>query len=101
MEMRIVGISGSGRITIQTKLRKTDVWYQNCITFEEFEKAMEKYFPKYYKFYEIAKENEIREIEENCLGDFERNTYYCADWFYYFGETREMRRKGESFIFTE
>ena len=90
-----------GFVIIQTKSEKTSNWYQETITFEDFEKLLQIDFPKHYNYYEIAKENEIREIEENCLGDFERNTFYCATWFYNFGETEEMRRKGDSYIFIE
>ena len=91
LEMRIVGLSEStGTITLQhrrTKGRWTTNWYQDSYTYYGFVEYMKRHFPKYFNFYEIA---------------MEQQKYYefAAEWFYNFGETLEMIRSGELYIFT-
>ena len=100
--MRIVSIStGTGNVTIQARWRKTDNWHQECMNFVRFNYFFKTHFPNHYNFYEIAKENEIKEMKENGLEDFEYNAENSADWFYNFGETNEMRRSGDAYIFSE
>lgn len=102
MEMRIVGIStGTGTVTIQARWRKSAEWYQECMNNVSFKYFFKSHFPKHYKFYEMAKENELKEMKENGLEGFAYNAMNCADWFYNFGETNEMRRNGEAYIFEE
>lgn len=86
IQMRIVALSsGTETIIIQWKTMQS-YFTQETMSYKQFDKYMKVTFPKYYKYYEIAKEQQ----EEICNS---------ADWFYNFGETMEMRRKGESYIF--
>lgn len=102
MELRIVAIStGTGTVTIQGRWRKTDEWHQECLYEVAFEYLFKTHFPNHYKFYEMAKENEFKEVKENGIEGFAYYTMNCADWFFHFGETNEMRRKGEAYIFEE
>lgn len=102
MELRMVAIStGTGSVTIQARWRKTDEWHQESISETRFKYFFKTHFPNHYKFYEMAKENEFKEMKENGLEGFAYNSLNCADWFYNFGETNDMRRKGEAYIFEE
>lgn len=99
MEMRIVGLStGTGFITIQSRWNEKRDWHQVCITSEEFESFMKNEFPSSYRYFEIAKENEEKEAKENNFDIF-KNTDDCASWYYNFGETHEMKRRGDAYIF--
>ena len=102
MELRMVGIStGNEVVTIQARRKKTDSWHQEALSFDRFERFFKTHFPKHYSYYEIAKDNEEWEFEANGFVDFYRNTYDCASWFYNFGETNEIKRKGDAYIFEE
>lgn len=86
LKMRIVGLSDRNSSIILQTATKRQNWKQIVLPFAEFNQFMKLYFPKYYKFYEMAMEQQ----EAHC---------YAAEWFYNFGETRKMRIEGESFIF--
>ena len=73
MKMRIVGMTGS-KFFIQTLYNGT--WIQEKITFAEFAEFMKEHFPAVFE----------------QLGD-------NWDAYYNYGETEEMRRKGEAYIF--
>ena len=79
MKMRIVGM-GVKKIFIQ--IMKNNEWEQKHINKNEFENLMRNEFPKYMAEYE----------ENNTNGDI-------ADFFYHYGETDAMLRKGEAYIF--
>ena len=101
MELRMVGLStGKEFVTIQARWRKSDEWHQECMSFEQFDIFFKTHFPNYYKFYEIAKENEIEEMKENGFEGFDINANNSAAWFYNFGETCEMKCRGDAYIFT-
>ena len=79
MKMRIVGM-GVKKIFIQ--IMKNNQWEQSHINRNEFENLMRNDFSKY-------------------VAEYEENNTNCdmADFFYYFGETDAMLRKGEAYIF--
>lgn len=83
-EMRIVGISDTHCcVWIQTREYRGD-WEQRTVGYAEFDLFMADYFPTEYK--KFLKE---RKPEE-----------FAAKFFYNYGETDEMRRKGEAHVFT-
>lgn len=87
--MRMVAISRYGEfVIVQERLRLDRVYEQIRFTFNEFDDYMKLYFPNYYKFYEMATDNE-------------HNICSCAEWFYHFGETKKMIEKGECYIYHE
>ena len=85
--MRIVGLSESTHfVTVQIRDKDRGRWKQIIFPYNEFGVYMKHYFPKYYNYYEMAMEQQ-------------ENYEYAAEWFYNYGETFEMRRKGDSYIF--
>ena len=101
MELRIVGLSsGNESVTVQARWKKSDEWHQECMSFECFDLFFKTHFSNYYRYFEMAKENEIREMEDNELAGFSNNANDSAAWFYNFGETHEMKRLGEAYIFS-
>ena len=79
MKMRIVGM-GIKKVFVQ--IMKTNEWEQKHINKNEFKNLMRNEFPKYMAAYE--------ESNTNCD---------IADFFYHYGETDAMIRKGEAYIF--
>lgn len=79
MKMRIVGINTT-HIFIQTLTNNE--WKQDIMNEEEFKSFMYNTFPIYMTEYE--KDNTDRKV---------------MDFFYNYGETEEMKRKGEAYIF--
>lgn len=85
--MRIVGLCESTHsVTVQIKDKELGKWNQTVFPYNEFRNYMKHFFPKYYNYYEIAMEQQV-------------NYEYAAEWFYNYGETLKMRRKGDSYIF--
>ena len=79
MKMRIVGMDAK-KVFVQ--IMKNNEWEQKHINKNEFENLMRSEFPKYMAEYEGS--------NTNCD---------IADFFYYYGETDAMLRKGEAYIF--
>ena len=79
MKMRIVGMDAK-KVFVQ--IMKNNEWEQKHINKNEFENLMRNEFPKY-----VA---EYKEDNTNCN---------MADFFYHYGETDAMLRKGEAYIF--
>lgn len=79
--MRIVGL-GAHQIIFQESTNGR-AWVQKTLRSDLFEDYMEENFPAYYS-------------------DFMNSTLdmSAAEFFYHYGETPEMRRKGEAFIYT-
>ena len=79
MKMRIVGI-GLTKVFIQ--IMKNNNWEQSHINRNEFENLMRNEFSKY-------------------VAEYEENNTNCdmADFFYHYGETDAMLKKGEAYIF--
>ena len=80
-EMRIVGWTPGNSVVIQE--RKTGEWIQSTVTETEFNFIIRHNFPKYWKEW-MSKER----------------VQTSMDFFYHYGETPEMIRKGEAFIFS-
>ena len=78
MKMRIVGMNE--KVFIQ--IMKNNKWEHNCIDRSEFENLMRNEFSNYVAEYEKS--------NANCD---------MANFFYHYGETDVMRRKGEAYIF--
>ena len=78
MKMRIVGINE--KVFIQ--IMKNNRWEQSCISKSEFENLMRNEFSNYISEYEKS-----------------NTSYDMANFFYNYGETDAMRRKGEAYIF--
>lgn len=78
MKMRIVGINT--KVFIQ--IMKDNKWEQSCISKSEFENLMRNEFSNY-------------------VAEYEKNNTGCdmANFFYNYGETEDMKRKGEAYIF--
>ena len=79
-KMRIVANTPGKNVFIQKEIRGK--WVQEIITVEEFVELMKNDYPKDWEVYE--KNGMEREPD---------------DFFYYYGCTEKMKRKGESFIF--
>ena len=81
MKMRIVAISAHA-VFIQEN--NGNEWEQTKMRIDLFESYMEKNFPKYY--------NEFlnTDTSDDC----------AAEFFYHYGETPEMKRKGIAYIYT-
>lgn len=79
-KMRIVANTPGKNVFIQKYIHGK--WEQEIITVEEFAELMKKDYPKDWKVYE----NSGMEREPD-------------DFFYYYGCTEKMIRKGESYIF--
>ena len=79
MKMRIVGM-GVKKVFVQ--IMKNNSWEQDNIDRNEFENLMRNEFPKY-------------------VAEYEKNNINCdmADFFYHYGETDAMLRKGKAYIF--
>ena len=80
MEMRIVGITDN-RVWVQGK--KDGKWHQTIVDKTAFEVMMRMSFPRY--------------VEEYAMSNTDKD---MADFFYHYGETESMKRKGEAYIFT-
>lgn len=78
MYMRIVAMNNKGFFIQEAE--KMNTWEQRNISFEEFIKYMKENFTKEY--------NEFVESEKSV-----------ADFFYNYGCTEKMIKKGESYIF--
>ena len=79
MKMRIVGMDAK-KVFVQ--IMKNNEWEQKHINKNEFENLMRNEFSKYMTEYE--------ESSTNCD---------IIDFFYYYGETDAMLKKGEAYIF--
>ena len=79
MKMRIVGMSLK-KVFIQ--VMKDNKWEQSNIDRSEFKNLMKNEFPNY-------------------VIEYKKNNMNCdmADFFYHYGETDAMLRKGEAYIF--
>lgn len=80
--MRIVAINPDS-VFIQTATRNTHNFTQTIITRDEFANLMMDEFPEYWADY------------EKCTIPMD-----AADFFYHYGETPEMRKTGEAYIYT-
>lgn len=78
-KMRIVGLN-KNNIFVQKQTRMG--WEQELISHEAFDQMMRTEYPAYYQQFEASGTEKS-----------------AAEWFYNFGETEEMMRKGEAFIF--
>lgn len=83
MRMRIVGLSNDWIIV---QIQTCGKWDQYGTNFDDFEKIMKERFPSEYAMYALCK-------------DMGYTTDPAAEWFYNWGETREMRRHGDAYIF--
>ena len=79
MKMRIVGMDAK-KVFVQ--IMKNNRWQQSHINKNGFENLMRSEFPKYMVEYEKS--------STNCD---------MADFFYHYGETDAMLKKGEAYIF--
>lgn len=79
MKMRIVGMNTT-HVFIQTLINNE--WKLNIMNEKEFKSFMYNMFPTY-----------MAEYEKDTI-----NTK-ATDFFYHYGETEDMRRKGEAYIF--
>lgn len=87
LEMRIVAMSHNSEIVvILERINITKDFSQMRLSFDDFDRYMLQHFPNYYRYYEMAKENE-------------KHICRSAEWFYHFGETSDMRRKGIAFTY--
>ncbi len=77
MKMRIVANEGYV-FTIQTM--ENGKWEQRQIHFDDLRKMVQKNFPKEWKAF-------VTTFKGKCDQD-------AINWFYHYGETREMRIKG-------
>ena len=78
-KMRIVGLGTS--IIIQVNFGGSE-WEQKTLSRDEFRSFMESKFPVYWEEY------------------LNYGAYYTPEeFFYHYGETSEMRRKGEAYIY--
>lgn len=93
-QMRIVGMNSDKRkdepyaVFIQMRSARgnyTGEWEQEALSEYEFSILMQNKFPNFYKEYESNK----------IVGDVPVFVY-----FYNYGETDDMKRKGQSYIFT-
>ena len=78
MKMRIVGMGAK----VFVQIMKNNRWEQSHINRDEFEDLIRNEFPRY-------------------MAEYEKNNTNCdvADFFYHYGETDAMLRKGEAYIF--
>lgn len=80
MKMRIVGLNGN-RIFVQKMIRHNE-WMQKPMRFDDFRTMMKECYPGYYQEYlESGTDKKIQ------------------DYFWHYGETEEMRRNGDAYIF--
>lgn len=79
--MRIVGLGAHQVIYQESKNGRT--WEQKTLRTDCFEDYLEREFNKYWPDF------------LNCTQDVS-----AAEFFYHYGETADMRRKGEAYIFT-
>lgn len=79
MKMRIVGL-GLHKIIFQEK--KGSEWEQKTLRSDLFDEYMINNFPTYYEEY-MEDETEL----------------FASEFFYHYGETHEMIRNGEAYIF--
>ena len=80
MLMRIVGLSAKV-VTVQIRYG-VEGWSQLGLTHSQFEEVMKNVFTDYYKDYEMSGQRKS-----------------CANFFYHYGETEMMLRKGIAFIY--
>ena len=80
--MRIVALGK--QVFIQTSNHKNRDYKQSIMTPDEFAAFMQEHFPIHWKEYEINGQGQT-----------------AAEFFYNFGETPEMKRKGEAFVFVK
>ncbi len=83
--MKIVARTANG-VYVQTSDDKRE-WSQIELTTEQFREAMRKYFTKYYYRFRM---------HELHMGEYAQDV--CT-YFYHYGETEEMIRSGEAYIF--
>ena len=81
MKMRIVGL-GAHQVIFQENANGVG-WKQRTMRTDLFETYMEENFPQYF--------------EDFMKSD---NDQVAADFFYHYGETPEMMRKGIAYIYT-
>lgn len=63
LEMRIVALSSNSEIVvIQERFTSVKDFAQMELSFNDFDRYMKQHFPNYYRFYEIAKDNEKKYI---------------------------------------
>lgn len=82
--MRITAVGGNS-ICVQTSNNREHGYKQEHMGIKRFSEFMQKHFPSYWKQF------------------LESDDYYylngCLHFFYHFGETPEMIRKGEAYIY--
>ena len=79
MKMRVVGMDAK-KVFVQ--IMKNNEWEQKHINKNEFENLMRNEFPKY-------------------MAEYEESSTTCdmVNFFYHYGETDAMLKKGEAYIF--
>lgn len=80
-KMRIVAMN-SNRILVQFFNPEKNAWKQKTHTFDEFDELMRTACPKEYDEYLKS-----------------GTTKSAADYFFHYGETPKMIRKGDAFVF--
>ena len=88
-EMRIVGWTPGKSVVYQereiTGIWKEDLWVQECISEKEFETYMQGNFPTYWN---------------DFLDYYEHFDVTSCEYFWNYGETDEMKRNGDAFVYT-
>lgn len=82
MRMRIVGISNDW-IVVQTQTGRRGDWEQVGMSWAEFDAWMWENFTPYFEEYLLKAEPEQS----------------AAEFFYNYGETAAMRRKGDAYVY--
>lgn len=85
--MRVVAYGGNS-VFVQTSNQRNRDYEQTIMTLNEFEEFVKENFPKEWE--------EYLEYNKNVDWQFQKALH---EFFYRYGETEEMRRKGESFVF--
>lgn len=86
--MRIVGLGGNV-IHVQESNRKNAGFKQRVISHDDFVELMKSDFPAYFEEFL----NSPNANEPEFFG------HDCCSFFYHYGETRDMIRSGEAYIF--
>ena len=91
--MKIVAIGAY--VFVQTSNYRNRDYTQTIMKIDEFEKFMQEQFPKYWDEYMW---DEYLNYYNNVDRQFKKT---APEYFYHYGETEEMRRKGEAYIYTK
>ena len=80
MQMKIVAMNS--KVVMVQILYGIEKWNEIHLSHNKFERVMKDVFTDYYKDYEMSGQRES-----------------CANFFYHYGETEMMQRKGIAFIY--